>query len=291
MKIIILGAGAIGSVYGALLSREYDVLLIGRPAHVNKINQEGLNIEWKAEETFRIKAKETIEQEDITENTLIILTTKVYDNKEAIEEIKDKLKEDTIILCLQNGLGSEDIVKEIIPNKVIRGLTNTAATFVEPGSVFLDSIEPIFVDDEKVIEIFDKSRIPAVHETNMQKEVWRKAIINSIVNPLTALMKIKNKELCKPEYREIEKAIYNECMICAEKEGFIFRKDVLSLILELIKESKNKSSMLQDIENNRKTEIDYINGAIIKFGEKHNVPTPMNKIIYELIKVKEGKER
>ncbi len=289
MKIIILGAGAIGSVYGALLSREYDVLLIGRSAHVNKINQDGLNIEWKAEQSFKMKAKETIEQEDVTENTLIILTTKVYDNKETIENIKDKLKQDTIILCLQNGLGSENIVKEIIPNKVIRGLTNSAATFVEPGSVFLDSLEPIFIDDEKVIEIFDKTKIPAVYETNMQKEVWRKAIINSIVNPLTALMRIKNKELCKPEYKEIEKAIYDECMVCAEKEGFVFRKDVLNTILELIKESENKSSMLQDLEKNRKTEIDFINGAIIKIGEKHNIPTPMNKIITELIKVKEGK--
>lgn len=287
MKIIILGAGAIGSVYGALLSREYDVLLIGRSTHINKINQDGLNIEWKAEETFRIKAKEKIEKEDITDNTLIILCTKVYDSKEAIENIKDKLKEDTTILCIQNGLGSEDIIKEIIPNKVIRGLTNSAATFVEPGSVFLDSLEPIFIDDDKVIEIFDKTRIPAVYETNMQKEIWRKAIINSIVNPLTALMNIKNKELWNQEYREIEKMIYNECIECAEKEGFIFQKNVLSLILELIRESENKSSMLQDVENNRKTEIDFINGAIVKIGEKHDVPTPMNKIITELIKVKE----
>ena len=269
MKIIILGAGAIGSVYGALLSRKYDVLLIGRKAHVDKINQEGLNIEWKAEQVFQIKAKETIEQEDITDNTLIILTTKVYDSREAIEKIKDKLKEDTTILCLQNGLGSEDIVKEIVPNKVIRGLTNSAATFVEPGKVFLDVLEPIFVDNEEIVKIFDKTKIPTVYETNMQKEIWRKAIINSIVNPLTALMKIKNKELCKPEFREIEKMMHNECITCAEKEGFIFKKNVLSLILELIKESENKSSMLQDIENNRKTEIDFINGAIVKVGEKH----------------------
>jgi 2-dehydropantoate 2-reductase len=290
MKIIILGAGAIGSVYGALLSRKYDVLLIGRKAHVDKINQEGLNIEWKAEQVFQIKAKETIEQEDITDNTLIILTTKVYDSREAIEKIKDKLKEDTTILCLQNGLGSEDIVKEIVPNKVIRGLTNSAATFVEPGKVFLDVLEPIFVDNEEIVKIFDKTKIPTVYETNMQKEIWRKAIINSIVNPLTALMKIKNKELCKPEFREIEKMMHNECITCAEKEGFIFKKNVLSLILELIKESENKSSMLQDIENNRKTEIDFINGAIVKVGEKHKIEVPMNKIITELIKAKENKQ-
>src|SRR3989338_10820668 len=118
MKIIVLGAGSIVSLVGALLSKENDVLLIGRQAHVDKINKNGLEISGCINKNFKVKAKTKINK--IGNGTLIILTTKAVDNKKTLNEIKDLIKDDTIILCLQNGLGNEDLIRDIVNCKVIR---------------------------------------------------------------------------------------------------------------------------------------------------------------------------
>ena len=107
MKIIILGSGAIGSLYGAKLSKINDVILIGRQEHVDKINKDGLKITGEEDNIYKIKA--TTKIDEIDNNTLVILTSKVISSKKAIEPIKSLIKKDTIILCLQNGLNSEDI--------------------------------------------------------------------------------------------------------------------------------------------------------------------------------------
>ncbi|UCE44353.1 MAG: hypothetical protein JSV57_02430, partial [Candidatus Bathyarchaeota archaeon] len=134
-KIFILGAGAIGSSYGALLSRKNDVTLIGNIAHVHAINSSGLKLSGDVQERYCIKVETEIKE--IPSNSLILLTTKAHDSTRAIEKIKNLLKEDTAILILQNGLGNKDLVKGIVGDevKVLRGLVKIAAEFLEPGKI------------------------------------------------------------------------------------------------------------------------------------------------------------
>ena len=127
MKIIILGAGGIGSLVGALLSRNNDVLLIGRKAHVDEINKNGLRISGSIAKNFKVEA--STEVKEIENNSLIVLSTKATNSKEAVNNIKDKIKKNSIILCLQNGLGSEDIVKNIVGCKVQGGLQQQEQLF------------------------------------------------------------------------------------------------------------------------------------------------------------------
>ena len=135
MNIIILGAGAIGSFYGAKLSKSNEVTLIAKKEHADRINKNGLRMTGLEEGVFRIKADTKIRE--IKENTLILLTTKAHDSEKAINNIKNKLRKDTIIICLQNGLYSEDTVKKIVGNNhlVLRAVTNFGAIFLEPGVV------------------------------------------------------------------------------------------------------------------------------------------------------------
>ena len=139
MNILILGAGAIGSLYGAKLSKLNDVTLVARKEHVDKINKDGLEIEGLENNTYKLKATTKINK--IKDNTLILLTTKVYDSKKAIDGIKNLLKKDAIILCLQNGLYSENIVKDVVGNKclVLRAVTNSGVAFLQPGVVQYNS--------------------------------------------------------------------------------------------------------------------------------------------------------
>lgn len=286
MKIIVLGAGALGSAYGALLSRKYDVLLIGRKAHVDKINSSGLIIEGEYAGNYKLKAKEEIDE--IPENCLLILSTKVVDNEESIKAVKDKLKDDTTILCLQNGLGNEKIIQNIVPNKVIRGITNSATTFLEPGKIFLDGLNILFIDDNEVAGVFKTAELPAEYIEDLNPLIWKKLILNCIVNPITALTGERNKSIALPEFKEIEDKIYNECLVCAEKQGIKFNEDLMDSFFKAMEGSENKSSMLQDIEKSKRTEIDYLNGAIVKIAEDNNFEVPMNKIVTELVRLKSG---
>ena len=112
MEVVILGAGAIGSLYGAKLSKFNDVTLVARKKHADIINKKGLKITGVESKTYRLKAATRIGK--IEKNTLVILTTKVYDNEKAINSIKNLIKKNNIILVLQNGYGSEEVVKKII---------------------------------------------------------------------------------------------------------------------------------------------------------------------------------
>ncbi len=132
-KIFVLGAGAIGSPYGGLLSRKNDVTLIGQEAHMNAIRATGLAVTGDVEESFAMQVQTEITS--IPRQALILLTTKAQDSAKAILNIKDKLRKDTVIVILQNGVENEDVVKGIVgeDRPVVRGLIEAAAEFLEWG--------------------------------------------------------------------------------------------------------------------------------------------------------------
>src|SRR5438093_7042154 len=137
MYIVVVGAGAIGSVYGAKLSKSNDVTLIARPAHAQKINADGLRVTGLEEATYRVKAAAAIEQ--LPPDTLILLATKVCDSEDAVSAVAHLVRSDTVILCLQNGLYSEDVVKAVVRGRclVLRAITHFGAIFRTPGVVEL----------------------------------------------------------------------------------------------------------------------------------------------------------
>lgn len=286
MKTIILGAGGIGSLVGALLSNSNDVLLVGRESHVDEINKNGLEISGSINENFKVKASTEIE--DIEDNTLIILSTKVIDSEESINSIKDKVKKNNIILCLQNGLGSEYIVKNIVDCTVIRGIITAGTTFLEPGKVVCSNIGNIYLEksgvSEKILEIFNNSNLPTEVDEDIKDRIWKKTIVNCVMNPLTAIFKVKNGDLLKAIY--LVKSVVHELVMVANKEELNYdEKETFNTVMGIIKASaENKSSMLQDILKRRKTEIDFLNGKIVELAEKHKIDVPVNKTLVNIIK-------
>jgi len=286
MRIIILGAGGIGSLIGALLSKENDVLLIGRKEQVDKINKDGLDVEGVINENFKVKAAEKIE--GIEDDALIILTTKTSDIESSLKEIKHLIKKNNTILVLQNGLGNEELVKSIVDCDVVRGIIRTATTFVEPGKVACNYEGQIYLEDSEIsknlMKIFNKTMIKASIPKDMKKRVWVKLIFNCAINPVTAILKVKNNELSK--IPDLIKNIVDEILLVAEKEGLRFNnEEIFDMIVKIIKDSGgNISSMLQDILKGRKTEIDFLNGKVVELGKKHNVKTPVNEMLVSMVK-------
>ena len=290
-KIFILGAGAIGSAFGAALSKHYDVTLIGSKPHVDAVNSKGLLISGDIDGTFRLKADTRIRS--IPEKALVVLTTKVQDSAKAIEGIRNLFKKDTIVLILQNGLGNEDIVRSVAGSQVriLRGVLKVSAEFSAPGEVKFWNGKTIIGQDEDASEIVDmlnRSGLEARLSENIAKDVWNKLVVNCVVNPLTAILRVRDGDIITDSLKRVRSEIVSECVAVAKTEGMALSADLREKIDRSVAGYGNFSSTYQDIVRGRKTEIDFLNGKIVELGKKHNIPTPVNATLTSLIKYLEG---
>jgi len=291
-SIFILGAGGIGSIYGAFLSKKNDVTLIGHKAHVDAVNSKGLSISGDVNEDFRLKSDTEIYE--IPEKTLIILTTKAYDSAEAMRKISDLLKEDTVILILQNGLENEEPVKSIVGNHtvILRGITAVAAEFFEPGIIRFWNGETIIEQNasgEKIASIFNACGLKTTLTNNITKEIWNKVVVNCVVNPLTALFQVRNYEIASDSLKPTRRQIVEECAKVGNAEGIGFGANLAENIDSEILNYTNFSSMYQDIIKGKRTEIDFLNGKIVDLGRKNHVPTPVNETLVNFVRFMEEK--
>ncbi len=288
MNVVIIGAGAIGSLYGAKLSNLNEVILTAREGHARKINKNGLKIIGLENKAYKLKA--TTKIKELKDKTLILLATKVYDSENAIKNIKNLIKKDTIILCLQNGLYSEKVVKNIIGNKclVLRAITNFGAAFLKPGVIqFNGSSYTAIEKSAKSSEIasnFKQCGLNGYVSKNIRYDMWKKLILNCVLNPITAVLRIENRGLVDERLNPLKKLIIDECLQVAKKDGIVFDFDFTKMIDEAIKNSKNISSMQQDLIKGKRTEIDYLNGGVAKLGKKYGIKCPVNEALAMIIK-------
>ena len=290
-RILVLGAGAMGSIYGAFLSRKNDVTLIGDKTHVESINSSGLRMTGDANETVQVKA--VTEIHDISRRTLIILITKAYDSEKAINGIRKLIKKDTIVLILQNGLGNEEVVKHVVGEvKVVRGVTKMAAEFFKPGEIKFWNGETVVESSDastEIAKILNDCGLRARVSEHIDREIWTKLVVNCVVNPLTALFRVRNCEIWGDSLKNVRQGVVSECLRVAEAEGIALNRNIAERMDNQVLSYANFSSMYQDIIKGKKTEIDFLNGRIVELGKKHRVSTPFNETLVSFIKFLEGK--
>jgi len=300
MNIIIFGAGAIGSLIGGYLSKNNNVLLIGRKSHILSIKKNDLVIEGKTNLKIKISATESFDDLK-TKSDLLILTVKSYDTESAILQIKKIIDKDTIILSLQNGLDNIEKIKNFINyENIIAGVTTHGAFFSQPGIIkhtgmgitILGELNGKKTDRiNNIINCFNKSGIETIFSKDIIKEIWYKTIINSSINPLTAIFNCKNGYLLEnPIIKNIVEKICEESTNIAKANSInISYKNALEKTKDVIrKTSENYSSMLQSIKNHKKTEIDSINGKLVEIGKTYNIDNYLNLVLTNLIKTEES---
>jgi 2-dehydropantoate 2-reductase len=192
-------------------------------------------------------------------------------------------------LVLQNGLGNEEIVKRTVGGnvKVLRGITTMAAEFFKPGEVEYWKGETVIGHDvvaKKVAEILNANNLKSVLVEDMKDRVWTKAVVNSVVNPLTAIFGVRNREIGSESLATVRHRIVEECVQVGKTEGVTFPKHLEQEINREILNYTNFSSMCQDLKKGKKTEIDFLNGKIVELGRKHDIPTPVNETLVHFIK-------
>ena len=289
-----MGAGAIGSLFGGLLSKSgEDVTLVGRPDHVKTINKDGLKMDGVSGEHV-IKLNATSNPGDLGTTDLILLTVKAYDVDKAVREINSVVEPETSVLCLQNGLGIVDFVSKTIKEKqIIRGTTTNGALFIKPGYIKHTGKGETIIGrmegeaDNKLKEIkavFDKAGLPTTISTIMNEILWNKLLINISINPFGALIGLPNGKL-RDLFEDSMKIVISEAIEVAKNVGIELdlNKAIDKTFTVQFNTKNNRNSMLQDVERKKKTEIDFINGIIVKYGKIVKVATPLNSLLTSLI--------
>ncbi|EMR74997.1 ketopantoate reductase [Thermoplasmatales archaeon SCGC AB-540-F20] len=295
MNIVIMGAGAIGSLFGALLSKKNNVMLIGRTSHVKTIRKNGLNIEDKTQLNVKIPAEDSIDKVTLSPDVLI-LTVKSFDTISAINQAMKIIDDDTIILTLQNGLDNIDMIEKVVDSKqIIAGITTHGAFFSKPGVIghtgkgktTLGKLNGKKTGRIKhIADLFNEVGIETIVSEDIIKEMWVKAIVNSSINPLTTFFQCKNGYLLEnPILEKIVEKVCKESTSIAKANGInLLNQHTIQKTKEIIRNtSENHSSMLQSFKKGKKTEIDSINGKIVEIGKKHDIEPMINEVLVYLI--------
>jgi len=302
LKIVVVGSGAIGCLFGGLLAKSgHDVWMIDKDKEVvEKIKKEGICIVTNGEELQPIQTKSISNPGEIKSCDFILLCVKCFDTEEAVKGISHIIKGETTLLTLQTGIGNIKIASSIIPEtNILGGVTYSGTTVLSPGRIRYVSPGDTYIGEingketERVrhlIEAFKKSGIETMISDNIIGHIWSKAIIYAGINPLTAILHIKNGQLLdKIESINLLREIIKEGIEIAERSGrrLIYDDPYDSLFYFCKNTSENLSPMLQDILNKKKTEIDALNGAIVEKGRKIGMHTPVNRAIRDIIKLLE----
>lgn len=297
MKIVIIGPGAMGSLYGGLLTlKGNDVWLVGiNKHHTEQICHSGLILEERGvSQVVRVKA--TSEIHSVGKADLVIFFVKTYDTEKAVSDSLVLEKEDTIFLTLQNGLGNEEVICEKIdPKKVILGVTGHGATLLRPGHVrhagwgktLIGEIDHQITERAlQIAKIFCEAEIETEVSKNIHGEIWGKLLINVGINALTALTGFKNGQLLDyPETVRLMERLVLEAVEVAERKGIRIDENPIEKVRKVAEATReNRSSMGQDFDYRRRTEIDAINGAIVREAQNLGIPVPSNQTVTDLIK-------
>ena len=292
MQIIVLGAGAIGSLYGAKLASANEVTLVGRAEHAAVINSHGLRIEGLEPQVVRVRAATGIDQ--IGPDALILLTTKVPGSATALAPIAPLVRDDTTLLCLQNGLGSERIARRALGDRgtVLRGITQFGAIFERAGVIRYMAGGYTLVEQDKrsdrVAGVLTAAGLDCRISPNIAVDVWHKLIFNCVVNPLTTILGCEVGGIANPQLDPLKQLVIDECLAVAATQGLTFDVDFMREITEVFGPSHNIVSMLQDLRRGHHTEIDYMNGAVAALGSQYDVPCPVNHALTAIIKAMEA---
>ena len=297
MKTVIMGAGAMGSLFGGLLALAgEEVWLVDIwKEHIDTLRSKGLVLEEKGK-AQPIPIHATTEVASVGKADLVLIFVKTYHTEKAVSDARVLQKESTVFLTLQNGLGNEEtICKEMERKKVLLGVTGQGATLLGPGHIrhagwgktYIGELDHQITDRAIwVAQSFCDAGIETEVSSNIHDHVWGKLLVNVGVNALTALTGFSNGQLLDyPETTRLMERLVLEAAEVARKKGVHIEEDPIEKVRKAIEATReNRSSMGQDFDHRRKTEIDAINGAVVREAQSLGIPVPFNQAVTDLVK-------
>lgn len=293
-NILIIGTGALGSLFAARLARVgYPVTMLGTwKEGLEAIRAGGVRFTDPAGVEHRIAVHATHDTGECAGARHALVLVKAWQTERAARQLAECLAWDGLAVTLQNGLGNrETLLRNLGPDRVALGVTTTGATLLGPGLVKAGGEGPISIERHPALSPLEEALKSANFDVRLvedaQSLIWGKLVINSAINPLTALLRVPNGELLERlAAHEVLKALARETAQVAEAEKIILPFPDPAAAVEDVarKTASNHSSMLQDVLRGAPTEIDAICGAVVNIGEKHKIPTPVNWACWNLVR-------
>ena len=298
MKVAVMGAGAVGCYYGAMLARAgHEVVLIGRPSHVEAVRANGLRLETKAfDEHVRLDA--STQASAVQGADLVLFCVKSTDSESAAAQIKPHLSPDALVLTLQNGVDNDERVRSVLPsNEVAAAVVYVATEMAGPGHVKHHGRGELVIAPSRtsaqVAQHLAAAGVPAQISDNVRGALWAKLILNCAYNALSAVSQLPYGELVKGVgVAEVIRDVVAECLAVAKAEGVVVPGDTDAAIRGIALSMPSQySSTAQDLARGKLSEIDHLNGLVVRRGEALGVPTPANRVLFVMVKLLEGKQR
>ncbi|MFZ0151663.1 MAG: 2-dehydropantoate 2-reductase [Xanthobacteraceae bacterium] len=294
-RIAVMGAGAVGCYYGFKLARAgHDVVLIGRPQHVEAILRHGLRLETQ---TFdeRIRVSASTEGSVVQRAQLVLFCVKSNDTESGATAIKPHLAPDAVVLSLQNGVENADRLRTLLPHELIAAAVYVGVEMAGPGHVRHHGRGELIIERSKASDHVARALIAAGVPTdisdNVRGALWAKLITNCAYNALSAVTQLPYGRLVKGEgVTVVLRDLVDECVAVAKADGVTLAGDVDAAVRKIAETAADQySSIAQDLARGKRSEIDHLNGFIVRRGEALGVATPANRLLQAIVKLIESK--
>ena len=300
-RVAVLGAGAVGCFFGGMLARAgHKVTLIGRPLHVEAFRKSGLHFEGlKFDERVAVEA--STEPAAVRGARLVLFCVKSTDTESAAAQIAPHLDADAVVVNLQNGVDNTERIAAVVSQPVVPAVVYVATEMAGPGHLKHHGRGDLVIGAadgkataavlSQVKQWFDAAGVPVVISANVAGELWMKLVVNCAYNALSAITQLPYGRMIEGEgVRDTMRAVVEETMAVAKASGVTMVPDVLPKTYGVAGAMPTQfSSTAQDLARGKPTEIDHLNGYVVRRGEALGIATPANRALHALVKLLEAK--
>ena len=303
IRVAVLGAGAVGCFFGGMLARAgHRVTLIGRPMHVDAFRKSGLHFEG-LKFNQRVPVEASTEAEAVRGVRLVLVCVKSTDTDQAAAQIAPFLEADAIVVNLQNGVDNTERIQARVSQPVIPAVVYVATEMAGPGHLKHHGRGDLVIGalDDKVPagalalvkQWFEPAGVPVAISDNVAGELWAKLAVNCAYNALSAITQLPyGKMIDGVGIRDTMRDVIEETLAVAKASGVTMAPDMLANVYKIAEAMPTQySSTAQDLARGKPTEIDHLNGFVVRRGEALGVPTPANRVLHSLVKLIEARPR
>ena len=293
MRIAVMGAGAVGCYYGGMLARAgHAVTLIGRTRHVEAVRRDGLFMDTQSFQAH-VPMEASTEAKAVRGAKLVLFCVKSMDTESAAAEIAPHLEPDALVLGLQNGVDNAERLRAVLPNEICPAVVYVATEMAGPGHVKHHGrgelvIAPTAASRE-LVTLFAGADVPVQISDNVAGALWAKLILNCAYNALSALSQLPYGRLARAEGVDaVMRDVVQECLAVARGEHVTVPGDMWEAVQRIARTMPTQlSSTAQDLARGKRSEIDHLNGYVVRRGEALGIATPVNRVLHALVKLLE----
>ncbi|CAN5711225.1 2-dehydropantoate 2-reductase [soil metagenome] len=298
LKVAVMGAGAVGSYFGGMLARAgHDVTLIARPQHVQAIRHNGLRMQTRTfDEQVRLHASS--DPSAVQGADVILFCVKSADTEAAGAQLRPHLKSGALLVCLQNGVDNAERLRTVLPElEIAAAVVYVATEMAGSGHVRHHGRGELVIEptrsSRRVSQALVAAAVPTEVSDNVRGALWLKLILNSAYNAVSAIaQRPYGENVVGDGIADVMRDVVAECLAVAQAEGVIVPGDVDAAVRNIAESMPAQfSSTAQDLARGKRSEIDYLNGLIVRRGQAHGIATPVNRTLWALVKLLESKPR